>query len=80
MADRTSAVLFGKIFDILAADQYEELARKLWDLKSSYDFSSYQMNCDESLIKLGLARKDIDPEGRYTIRYVDREAKYFEDP
>ena len=34
----------------------------MWALRSEYDFSDYQMESDEALIKLGLARRGIDPD------------------
>lgn len=65
MADRTSASVFGKIFDLLAENPTEEhkrIAQEIWPMRGEYDFSDYQMYCDESLIKLGLAKMGVDPE------------------
>lgn len=65
MADRTSASLFGKIFDLLAKNPTEEnkaIATEIYPMRNEYDFSDYQMYCDESLIKLGLAKMGINPE------------------
>jgi hypothetical protein len=67
MADRTSAGLFGSIFEILAengGDKDKEYALKFWEIKEDggYDFSDYQMYCDEALVKLGLARLVDDQE------------------
>jgi len=59
MADRTSAALFGKIFDLLAknpSDENKAIAKEIWPMSCDYDFAPYQMNADESLIKLGLAK------------------------
>lgn len=65
MADRTSAVIFGDIFNMLAEEPTEknkEMANKIFDKTYDYDFSNYQMYADESLEKLGLAKKGIDPD------------------
>lgn len=65
MADRTSAGLFGKIFDLLAKNPTEEnksIAAEIYPMRSGYDFSDYQMYCDESLIKLGLAKMGVNPD------------------
>lgn len=79
MSDRTTALLFATMFehladpDLLMTDpvQARKLAHKLWNLMRDYDFSPYQMYCDESLIKLGLARRvpdSYDPHG-HEIEY-----------
>lgn len=71
MSDRTSAGLFGDIFDLLAENpskDHKAIAKKIWPKRMEYDFSDYQMGCDESLIKLGLAKKGQGPEG---IEYAD---------
>ena len=64
MADRTSASLFGKIFDLLAKNPKENkaIAAEIYPMRKGYDFSDYQMYCDESLIKLGLAKMGINPK------------------
>lgn len=65
MADRTSASLFGKIFDLLAKNPTEEnkaIAAEIYPMRNGFDFSDYQMYCDESLIKLGLAKMGINPK------------------
>lgn len=67
MADRTSAALFGSIFKILAEsgdERGKEYALKVWEMKEDggYDFSDYQMYCDEALFALGLARIVDDEE------------------
>lgn len=66
MSDHSSAELFGNIFNYLAKDPISDealkMAKWLWSATSGYDFSAYQMDCDEALIKLGLARKGINPE------------------
>lgn len=57
MADRTSAGIFGGIFELLAENPTNEnkrLASEIYDMALNYDFSVSQMDCDESLIKLGL--------------------------
>lgn len=58
MADRTSAGIFGDMFNYLAAKKKiskEELVKVLWSHAHGYDFSNDQMGADEALVKLGLA-------------------------
>jgi hypothetical protein len=65
MADRTSAGLFGKIFELLAknpTDEHKAIAKEIFAETGEYDFSNYQMYADEPLIALGLAKKGIDPK------------------
>lgn len=75
MADRTSARLFGKIFELLAKNPSEEnkaIAKEIWPLRGDYDFNEYQMYADDHLLKLGLARIGPDPLSREeTILYED---------
>ena len=77
MADRTSAALFGKIFELLAknpTDEHKAMAKEIWPLTNDYDFSEYQMNADGSLIELGLAKEGKDPlSGEDTLLYADYE-------
>lgn len=64
MADRTSAALFGKIFKILASPgeiDRKVIAREFYAMMGDYDFHDSQMDCDEALLELGLARKGMDP-------------------
>lgn len=65
MSDRTSAGIFGDIFNKLASDptpQHIDWAHDFWRSQQRYDFSPYQMECDKALITLGLARRGIDPD------------------
>lgn len=63
MADRTSAELFGFMFTELASlPGTADLVKKLWRRSREYDFSDYQMNCDDALIALGLARRGTNPQ------------------
>lgn len=65
MADRTSARLFGKVFELLAKNptqEHKDIAKEIYSETSEYDFSKYQMDADESLIALDLARKGVDPD------------------
>lgn len=65
MADRTSAGIFGDFFCRAAAlklNKKDKLVKFMWALRTEYDFSDYQMESDDALIKLGLARRGIDPE------------------
>lgn len=75
MADRTSARIFGSIFEFLAEtpdDRSKEFAVKMWTLmeESGYDFSYYQMGADDALIALGLACTGKDEDGEDTILYA----------
>lgn len=78
MADRTSAGLFGKIFELLAKNPTEEhkiIAKEIFAYTRDYDFSNYQMDADDALVTLGLAVKGIDPkypDDGETIIYVDK--------
>jgi hypothetical protein len=78
MADRTSAGLFGMIFELLAknpTDEHKEIAKEILGKAGDYDFSNYQMDADDALIKLGLAKKAVHPkypdEGETIIYYND---------
>jgi hypothetical protein len=81
MADRTSAEIFGTLFEYLAEERSDgrtrAFARKMWGTTGSYDFSNYQMGCDDALIKLGLARMvkcKHDPEER--LQYADSSGEF----
>lgn len=61
------AQLFAEIFTVV--DDYVEdedarhsLSRRFWVLTKDYDFEYADMDCDEALIHLGLARTLPDPE------------------
>ncbi len=56
MADRTSAGLFGSIFDALASGEQLD-PQSVWDMTGGYDFNPYQMGCDDALEKLDLLRQ-----------------------
>lgn len=72
MADRTSAAFFADLFDFYAAvktgeivmtpEEAQKRADVLWKRTSEYDFSAYQMECDEALITLGFAKRGVRPE------------------
>ena len=53
MADRTSAGLFGSIFEALASGEPLD-PMVIWDMIGGYDFNPYQMGCDDALEKLDL--------------------------
>ena len=64
MADRTNAKLFGDLFKTLSINTTEEskaLGEKIYQLSKEYDFSPSQMEADESLLLLGLAKKGVHP-------------------
>lgn len=67
MADRTSARLFGEIFEMLAeefpaGETRDRLAKRFWVMSRGYDFSDYQMDVPEALLKLNLAHMAVDPQ------------------
>lgn len=65
MADRTSASVFSLIFEELAKDgeiDRKRLAKKLMKAAREFDFSTCQMECDKALLKLGVAKRGVDPE------------------
>lgn len=77
MSDRNTAIVFARMFEFLAdddvlmsvPDQAVKMARQLWDSMRDYDFSPYEMYCDDALIKLKLARRErdtYDPHGTVT--------------
>jgi hypothetical protein len=84
MADRTSAGIFGTLFELLAKNPTEEnkaIAREMYPHTFGYDFSLCQMGAEEALIKLGLAKKGINPdypEDGETILYATQDLKNFE--
>lgn len=57
MADRTSAALFGSLFNWLASGKPIK-PTELWNTmrEGDYDFSNYQMSADPALKKLALFR------------------------
>jgi hypothetical protein len=55
MADRSAARVFGSIFEVMAEDSLDALPLRIWNMSKRYDFSPCQMDCDDALIKLGLA-------------------------
>ena len=79
MADRTTAALFGKIFNLLSENpdqRAKQIAIEIWGERTEFDFCEYQMYCDEALIKLGLAKRVSDEEADdqdevSTIQYAD---------
>jgi len=67
VSDRTSASLFAEIFKVIAehvppGGERDALGSRMWALTQDYDFSSYQMYADASLLALGLARHGVDPD------------------
>jgi hypothetical protein len=58
VADRTSARIFGEIFELLAKRGERDLALDIATLSLPYDFSPYQMEAAEALETLGLATYD----------------------
>ncbi len=63
MSDRSKAYLFAEIFQMFADNMTAEskaFARKVWVMTFEYDFHWSQMECDEELVMLGLAKPDTD--------------------
>ena len=54
-SDIQAAALFGELFEHLA-DGEPLTPKKIWEMirEGRYDFSFYQMGCDEALVDLGL--------------------------
>lgn len=75
MGDSSGAYLFGKVFDRLAKEpadnRRDALAKFFWTEARDHDFTDYEMECDESLKQLGLAKevKDPDDPKRTIFRY-----------
>ena len=73
MSDRTTAGVFCKVFCALAREPITEetktIARGLYQDTGEYDFNKYQMECDDALIALGLARRGKDEDGNDTVLY-----------
>ena len=75
MADRASAEVFSRVFQLLHENLSESptidrrtLARRLYRMLPLYDFSRCQMGVDDELEALGLIRYDFESN-----RYEDTE-------
>lgn len=71
MADRSAARAYGHAFTVLAMNPCSickaialELSRQIRN--KGYDFSIYQMDCDQSLVMLDLAKKNTEGTRAYT--------------
>ncbi len=67
VSDRSSAYLFARIFGLIDqhvhdAKKRRKLALEFWKESREHDFSPYQLGCDKVLMKLGLARRGVDPD------------------
>lgn len=75
MSDRTSCRLFSAIFEHLAklprSEEIDAFTQKMWELQSEYDFSVLDMDRNEDLIALGLARKMVQGDAGYEAEYPD---------
>lgn len=80
------AALYGSFFSLLAhkidaapepvAADRVAMARRVWQWSGEDDFYACEMECDESLIALGLASRETRDDGSNAIKYVpygDRE-------
>ena len=73
MADRTSAEIFGTIFEMLAeniTDEQRLLALRIYKLSQRYDFTECQMDADDACLALGIARKGINPEYPEEVKVI----------
>lgn len=71
MADRTSARIFGQLFTHIA--QGTPLTHDvLWDMCQRYDFHPCQMDINEILISLGLARRH-----KFTVDGFEESEMYY---
>ncbi len=78
MADRTSAEIFNELFVMFAEDATPRdmaYAHKVWRMAWQYDFSFNQMECDEALVRLGLAHPDTDEDGFPCHEYADTQGR-----
>jgi hypothetical protein len=58
MSDRSSPQIFYLIYTLLAVNptaEHREIAAKLWKLSQKFDFSDYELGCEEAMIALGIA-------------------------
>ena len=72
MADRSSAEVFGVIFDILAENptkDHKDIALRLWNKSMYYEFNEDQMDCDKSLVSLDLAVEVDISDGWANVEY-----------
>lgn len=74
MSDRTSAGIFGMVFEELASmhqsTQVQLIAKRFWKLSHNYDFHPSQMEVDPCLEVLGLAEiKTLEGDDYETVRY-----------
>jgi hypothetical protein len=89
MSDTTAAMAFGAIFEALAdtfpSDPVDngcsehpavKVAKVVWSEARQFDFSWMDMECDEALVKLGLAvwQNLPEDEGERTAVYQDEPA------
>ncbi len=76
MSDKKAAYLFGTVFEELAKhsdkEGIKESAKKIYEESLEFDFADEDMQVDEALIKLDLAR--VPRIDRTTIEYGPKEA------
>lgn len=78
MSGRTSAEIFHEIFRMFAQEataRDKEYAYKVWRMAWQYDFSWEQMECDEALVRLGLARPGCDETDFPIHEYADTQGR-----
>lgn len=75
MADRTSAALFASMFERFATQTWldHSVVRATWADTWGYDFHPCQMDCNEQLITLGLAKRVDLSDGDWEIIYQNRD-------
>jgi len=71
VSDRAAAEIFGTVFEALARDDFDQVlfAKELMQMTFNYDFNSYQLCCDQALLKLGLAKRTTDADGEPMLLY-----------
>lgn len=78
MADRTSAGIYALQFEKLLKEAPEvrnRMAHQLWDEIQMYDFHPCQMDVNEVLIQLGLA-KVLSPADEDEIVYLQSDGSF----
>lgn len=67
MGNDVAAGVFGKVFNALAKHprKNRELALEIWGMVIDYELDYFLMGCDDSLIKLGLAKKTEEGHVNY---------------
>lgn len=66
MADRSSAWIYGRVFEMIVRavepKRQKAEARRAWKDMQEFDFAPDDMHAEKALLKLGLAKKKVDPQ------------------